>query len=275
MSSVEEPALLSPQTKKSMRAYSKTGKNDTVAPPFEHEESGLTIRRIPAIAAEGNLILKVKDVGTGKHHLYLVTANLLRDASSYFSALLDPTKFVEGIGLNEKMKGLVEKYGNHGLVPLADLPIITIDDVGEVPPKASTEAVFTLFLCILHKLVVPWGQPDWSFLALLAIVADRFDALKIVAEFVDRRDWIRRSFSWDEKTPLSIPDEKLVRQQILVGLLFRYGPLLKKQTATLIVADSVLWTKDEVPAKVDRDVLWWGLPHDMEGALAASSVGEW
>lgn len=268
MSSTEEPTYRSPMTKKTMRALSRSGKRDFVVPPVKDGDSGLMVRHIATKAMKGDLMLQVRDRGTGEQHFYLVDASILRDASPYFSTLLDPNKFAEGIRLEKRTKELGKKHAGYNAVPLADLPVVAVDDVGQVPTRASTEAVFTLFLCILHSLVVPWAQPDWSSLAMLAIIADRFDALAAVANFVARHGWTKRSFSWDERTPLGIKGEKLLRQQILVGLLFGIAPLLRKQTATLIVADSILWSEDEVAGKIDREALWWDLPQGIEGISA-------
>lgn len=251
-------------TKKAMR----TGKRDIVIPPIRDGESGLMVRHIATKAMKGDLMLNVRDRGTGEQHFYLVDATTLRDASPYFRTLLDPSKFAEGIRLEERTKEIGKKHAGYNTVPLADLPVVTVDDVGQVPVQASTEAVFTLFLGILHTLVVPWAQPDWSSLATLAIIADRFDALQTVATFVASRGWTKRSFLWDERTHLGIKGEKLVRQQILVGLLFGIAPLLRKQTATLIVADSILWSEDDVAGKIDPEALWWDLPQGIEGTSA-------
>ncbi len=265
MSSTEETTRQSPVTKKAIRALSRTGKRDIVTPPIRDSESGLMVRHIATKTMKGDLMLKVRDRGTGDQHFYLVDATTLRDASPYFGTLLDPNKFAEGIRLDERTKEIGMKHAGYNTVPLADLPVVAVDDVGQVPAQASTEAVFTLFLCILHTLVVTWAQPDWSSLAMLAIIADRFDALQTVATFVARRGWTNRSFSWDERTPLGVKGEQLVRQQILVGLSFGIAPLFRKQTATLIVADSVLWSEDEVAGKIDQEALWWDLPQGIEG----------
>lgn len=267
MSSTEESTCQSPVTKKAIRALSRLGK-DIVVPPIKDSGSGLMVRHIATKAMKSDLMLKVRDRGTGEQHFYLVDASTLRDASPYFSTLLDPNKFAEGIRLDERTKELGKKHAGDNAVPLADLPVVALDDVGQVPPLASTEAVFTLFLCILHSLVVPLPQPDWSSLAMLAIIADRFDALEAVATFVARRGWTKRCFSWDERTPLGTKREKLLRQQILVALLFGIAPLLRKQTATLIVADSILWSEDEVAGKIDQEALWWDLPQGIEGTSA-------
>lgn len=268
MSSTEEPTLHSPMTKKALRALWRPSKDNTVAPPVRDEESGLVVRHVATKDMAADMMLKVKDGGTGEYQLYLVNTRILRDVSPYFSILLDPEKFAEGIRLGKKAKEIRMQYRVHDIVPLAELPSITVDDVGHMHAKASTQAAFTLFLGILHGLDITWEQPDWSTLAMLAIIADRFDALQTVRIFIVGRDWTKRSLSWDGKTPLSIKKEELVRQQILVSLLFGIAPLFNKQTATLIVADSILWSNDEESAKLDHDTLWWNLPQGIEGTSA-------
>ena len=274
MSLVKGLAPLSPQTKKSTRVFSEAGRTGTTAPLLKDEESGLIVRRIAEKGTASDLILKVKDASADTHRLYLVNQKLLCDASPYFATLLDPAKFAEGIRVGEKKSESMKAYTKDGSMPLAYLPTITIEDIGQLPAKASTEAVFTFFLCILHKLVLSWSQLDWSSLAMLAVIADRFDAAEIVANYIGRRGWTKRPYSWDERTSLSFKDEKTVRQQILVGLVFGIGSLLQKQTATLIVADSVLWTRDEAPANVDLNGLWWNLPRGLEGMLTALPPGK-
>lgn len=258
------------QTRKWPVIDSKIGMDDRVFPLIKDEGSESMIRPI-ALVTEGDLVLKVKDAARHTYHHYLVSKKCLCDSSRYFATLLDPTKFFEGVALHDKMGSLVTAYGQRSSIPLAQIPVITIDDIGEVPAKVSAEASFVLFLSILHGLDPPWNRPDWSFIAILAVIADRFDAVEAVAEFIRHRNhWVKRCFAWDEKKPLSVKDEETVRQQILVGLLFGLELLLRKQTATLVVADSVLWTVDEVPARSDADALWWNLPRGLEGTLRTS-----
>ena len=266
---------MSVQTKKLTSKDPNVGKYDAWAPLITIDGIGPVVRRIVVRAIEGDLILKVKDTGLDTYCSYLVNRQQLCDTSPYFSTLLNPTKFMEGIELDGKMRELVKKHGKHGSIPMKDIPVILLEDIGEIPATVRAEEAFTLFLCILHKPVLPRSPPGWSLLAILAIIADRFDAIKMVADFVaTQHDWTKRSFSWDEKTPLSAKDEKLIRQQILVAWRFGIPLLLKKQSATLIVADSIVWNEEDSCVNQDVDALWWNLPQGLEGKLTILSICE-
>lgn len=242
--------------------------------PFCVEDKNLKVE-VHHIDGRGDLILKIENAVPGKDLHYLVSIKTLQAASPYFNLLLDTTKFAEGVGLGEKLAELERTQGTADWVPLSMLPIITIKDVGAVPKTATIEVVLALFFCILHmkSWEIEWGQPEWPFLALLAIIADRFNALPIITGFVHEQAWAPRSFTWDEKKALDAKEETKVRQQILAGLLLGIHQLLKKQTAVLTVAGSMRWSgghegEEAQLAKVDTDVLWWDLPQNLEGKHA-------
>lgn len=216
------------------------------------------------IVPNGDLLLELIATTTSdKCLLFLVSSEALRSSSAYFRVLLDAQKFSEGIDLSSQRAGLLEHFGNAESIPIEKLPKITLEDA--LPVHHLTESVVEVLLCCLHDLNVPRGQLDTSFLALLAAIADRFDSLASIRECMWWQDWMVRPFVWDGKyRPLELEEELLVRQQILIGLLFGLDRLLHQQSANLIVGGSVRW-KDEVSEPVDTSLIWWDLPRGIEG----------
>ena len=267
MASSAPPAALAPQTGRSRKALatrpnSRTSYDGNTLRHVKDDTSGLTITHI---AQKGDLLLEFKGPTISKDNLYLVSSATLRQASAYFHVLLDADKFDEGKGMDATMAKLLEQYGDIEAIPSGDLPRIVVEENLPAHSRIPTPIVVAVFLCSLHNVDFPMDQPDTCFLALLAILADRFDTSAVVGDFILRQGWKVRPFSWDGKyRPLKLEQEVLVRQQILIGLLLGLDLLFTQQSANLIIGGSARWT-DTVPGNVDIGATWWNLPRFVEG----------
>ena len=267
MAPTAPPAVLVPQTKRSKKALATHPKSEikgheTTSCDVKDDASGLIITHI---APKGDLLLEFKGPAINSGGLYLVSSTTLRQASAYFRVLLDVDKFGEGRNMNSAMARLLEQYGEREAIPVAVLPKIVLEESLPVHSRISIPAVIAFFLSSLHNVELPLNQPDTYFFALVAILADRFDATAIVRDFIQQQGWRLRNFVWDGKyRPLSIGEEILVRQQILIGLLLGMDQLFTQQSANLAISGSARWMGD-VPGNVNLDAPWWDLPRSVEG----------
>ncbi|KAL8826485.1 MAG: hypothetical protein Q9191_003773 [Dirinaria sp. TL-2023a] len=268
------PAVLAPQTKRSRKALStrpnsRTSNDETTLRHVKDDASGLTITHI---ASKGDLLLEFKGAAISDHSLYLVSSETLRQASAYFRVLLDADKFGEGESMNSTLAKLLAQYGNIEAVPAGYLPRIVLEEDIPKHNKIPSQGVIALFLGSLHNVDFLTAQPDTCFLALLAILSDRFDTTAIVRDFIIRRGWKVRPFAWDGKyRPLNIDEETLVRQQILIGLLLGLDAVFTQQCAKLIVGGSARWTEN-IPSVGDFGAPWYG--YDSSPACNSYQLGQ-
>ncbi len=209
----------------------------------------------------GDLLLRIKDHGTGTDCAYRVSTTVLRRASPYFRVLLDPSKFSEGIAVDKRLRAIRGLQEEIEAIPSLELPMIFIPDIGHVPKTVSTESAVLLFLHVLHNEDTSWPTPKPSFLALLAIIADRFAATTPIANYVIQRKWKTKIVA--QKGPNSAAEVRL-RQQLLIGLILRFPDWVRQCSASLIVQGSERWSTlcEEVK---EGEALWWNLPNGLEG----------
>lgn len=217
------------------------------------------------IDPRGDLLLRFRGDGTGTPSLYRVSTTALRRASTYFQVLLDPSKFSEGIAVDRRLKAIRGQHGETEAIPFLELPMIYIPDIGQVPKGVSTESAVTLFFHILHNEETPWPTPRLSFIAILAVIADRFAAATPIASYVIQQNW--KSKIDAQKGPSSVTELRL-RQQLLIGMILRFPDWVRRYSASLIVQGSEKWTAQGGGVK-EEQALWWNLPNNLEGKLKA------
>ena len=209
------------------------------------------------IDPDGDLVLRIRDQGTGTDYEYRVSTTALCRTSHYFHVLLDPSKFSEGVTVDRRLKAL----GGLETIPFSELPMILIPDIGQVSKGVSTKSAVALFLHVLHNDDFPWPIPRLSFVALLAIVADRFAAITPIANYVIQQNW--KSKLVVQKGPSSTTEAR-VRQQLLIGLILGFPDWVRQYSAILIVQGSEKWKAQNEEDK-EEEVLWWSLPNGIEG----------
>jgi hypothetical protein len=209
------------------------------------------------IDPNGDLILHVNHQDY-INQSYRVSITVLRSTSKYFDSLLDPAKFREGRAVQERCNELSQRYSNTAAIPPAELPRVTILDLGQIPLESVSATVLQHFLRVLHNATTASSIPRTHFLAILVLIADRFDAVQAVAKYIKAHGWMRDPTDHDHQFK-----EVLVRQRILIGHIVRSSTWLGFYSACLIREGSRCWT----PSSVDMadEAAWWHLPHGIEG----------
>ena len=209
-----------------------------------------------------DLVLEVPKLGSNVPHHYLVSSHVLRTTSSYFRVLLDPNKFNEGASFDTALQALLKKHGSLWSISPEDLPRIQITDFGQLHRKPKLDEAMTLYLSILHKTDRFCNTPSLHSLAVMAIIADRFDTVATIASYVIGRQHLLDSGVFDD---WGIGQEVATRQILLIAILLKIEPKkFKGHTANLVIKGSENW-KNEIEGNGDRGALWWDLPGNLEG----------
>jgi len=236
------------------------------------------------IDAAGDLLLQIKDNSQNLRFYYRVSSIVLRRASSYFNTLLDPEKFSEGATFAFQRAKLEDQYGETSQLSPADLPIIHIADIGPLfPTKTPNTDVITHFFTILHRrdsFHLPPGGPSASHIALLAAVADRFDAVRPVSDYTVKKGWHKdmkepnwSRMRWSTKKSVLKTKETFWRQRILAGAVLGLREWVLHHGRLLIDSGSERWkvgTDIDSTTMIDTgaDGPWWDLPYGIEEELA-------
>ena len=195
---------------------------------------------------------------------YRVQSKRLQETSPYFARLLDPDKFGEGATVAETHAKLLLKYPALDAVSFDELPKVHISDVGSISPVVkSIQNLMGDFLRALHDQPLSVKVPPLANLANLAVVADRFDALPAMRQYLRANKLMA---ALDAKTTItakgqekSLPEER-ARQKLLVGLLLDNPSWVWHASLRLIQRGWVGRDPD------DDAALWWHLPMGVEGA---------
>ena len=224
------------------------------------------------IAAQGDVLLKVKDSRTGLDQHYRCSRAVLRSNSDYFNVLLDPVKFNEGIAIEAEIQELVKQYTDYASIPASKLPSVTVSDVGQLPKAClSTSTVVRLFFMILHDPATPWPKSRLhaiNLVALLAIVADRLAAIRPVRAYL-RSQKFESTLLRDRRTCTAHQLEIDNRQRLLAGVIFGFPKWVRECSAALILAGPKRQATTNLESGDDEeaedDALWWRLPNGVEG----------
>ena len=243
-------------------------KHEGTMPYVPGGPQGLIIKDIVRDKAKNgarDLVLEVHQPGANVPHYYLVSSDVLRTASSYFRVLLDPNKFTEGASFDTALRALLDKHGSLQSISPENLPRIKITDLGQLPRKPKLNEAMTLYLSILHKTDRFCNVPSLHLLAMMAIIADRFDTVATIASYTIRvasREHLLNSGAFDD---WGMGQEVATRQILLIATLLKIEPKkFKGHTANLIIKGSENW-KNKTEKKWDRGALWWNLPGNLEG----------
>jgi hypothetical protein len=205
---------MSTPTKKAKAAKRDPPENKS-ADALDESRSGITI-----ISPAGDVVLVVqRDACTEEICRYRVDSNTLKQASTYFSRLLDTT-FQEGTQVAVAHAHLKTKYTNlDASVPADELPQVKIVDVGRISPSVKTiKPLMADFLCALHARDLITLTPPLANVANLCIVADRFDCLVPWRTYCKNHKMIA---ALDAKSPTKVAvswTEERTRQRLLVGI---------------------------------------------------------
>jgi len=235
------------------------------------------------IDVAGDLLLQIDDSSSGLNFCYRVSSTVLRRASSYFDTLLHPDKFNEGATFASRQAQLRDQYGEAFPFPNDDLPVIHIADIGPLfPLNTPNMHVLARFFNVLHQkesFHLPAGVPSATHMALLAAVADRFDAIRAVSDYIVKKGWHTdmkepnlRRIRRNTKNSVVKSKEIFWRQRILAGAILGVPGWVLHYGRLLIDSGSERWnvgTDQESTSMVDiaTDGLWWDLPYGIEEEL--------
>ncbi|MCJ1378286.1 hypothetical protein MMC17_001383 [Xylographa soralifera] len=228
---------------------------------------------IIAIEADGDLLMKVHGQPGEPTLYYQVSSIVLQKASPYFDRLLDPNKFSEGLAFETQLKSLKDRYPDVTAAPAVALPVIHISDVGQIPARYPSKNVVTHFFDILHDTNSFWVMTGTlsNHIALLAILADRFDATKPVLDHITDQGWTHTNKETKENKKESSQSslrskEILWRQRIFAGVILGVQDWVVSYSRLLIDTGSERWRiASDAQIHVDDEAPWWYLPRGLEG----------
>ena len=221
------------------------------------------------IAHDGDLVIRLDDEQKDVSYFYRVSTSILRNTdSSYFKVLLDPNKFSEGREVAGRLDKVQEQEHNGGAIPITTLPMVCVGDFEDLPRNVYVQSLFASFLLLLHGFTKN-GHPhlvdllNTRTMAMLVIIADRFDATKPLKQLLALRP------AWRLKTwPMNISRlqrEVFYRQNLLIGLLLRFPDMVQKWSTEIIVMPLPSTEGNDNPNSAERGALWWDLPDGIEG----------
>ncbi|KAB5583663.1 hypothetical protein GE09DRAFT_1079610 [Coniochaeta sp. 2T2.1] len=200
---------------------------------------------------------------------YRVKVTVLKQHSVYFQNLLSDTRFIEGRMVVEAL----EKLSLRGIKPedadVADLPWLKIVDDDEATRSAGRDAAFGDLLRMLHGVGTVARTQNVHSVAVLTVLADRFDCLPPISKYI----FGRLQFKWTPDRRIArdgeratSAQEETVRQKILVSWLLNRPPTFHASTRELIMTGSRRWSYQEPESSVPR-AIWWDLQDDIEREL--------
>ena len=257
-----------------LKPAAREGGEHEVIVPIVACGKGNTPMRDLVLEGDRDLVLEILEPDTHLEHLYLVSSAILRKVSPYFRVLLDPEKFHEGISFDVKLNLLLKEHGDLRAIAPADLPRVRLTEFAPIPKKSKLMDAMTLFLWILHNPDRPYRMPGMHGLALVAIIADRFDTVGDVAGYINRMHWREELFNWIPCGDWGMKQEVETRQLLLAALLLKIEPRkFRGHTANLISKGSEKWKTDRA-RKGNVDALWWNLPCNLEGGLHVETTSD-
>ncbi|KFA45918.1 hypothetical protein S40293_07564 [Stachybotrys chartarum IBT 40293] len=203
---------------------------------------------------------------------YRVDLVALKLGSKYFANLLSNAQFAEAGVIAAAHQRLAARGVKPAEADCGDLPWISITDDDEATQSAGRERTFEDMLRIMHQAPPKTPQVNLSYVATLAIMADRFDCLGVVAKAVNRD--IKFKWPMPSSRPTPVPSgrsgvevEDIQRQKVLVAWLLNQPLRLHQASRELIMRGSRLWTAYPEAEDPAYTAAWWNLPDGLEREL--------
>ena len=228
------------------------------------------------IVVDGDICLNVEAPSGKEVWRYRVSSQILITKSPYFKALLQTGRYSEGIAFDAERQKLLAIHNNDlKNVPLASLPIIRIADFGAIPNDASPEVAFETMLQILHS-THHFKQPiRVPLIAILAVIADRFDVSEPLGEYLKSQElfmvglqrpynkmWSKSNNWTKDKT------EEFLRQILFISLTFGIADIITHCSSSLLICGYRMCNTLYTPV-TNAEAMWWSLPNGLEEELIA------
>ncbi|KAJ6786614.1 hypothetical protein PWT90_08202 [Aphanocladium album] len=201
---------------------------------------------------------------------YRLRLEVLKRSSKYFANLLSNPQFREADAIASAHAKLQTMKMKPSEASVDDLPWVTVADDDDATKAAGREVAFEDMLRILHKKPVKESRTTMSYATTMAIIADRFDCVAVVARALNTD----LKFKWPLTSTKSLVDdagrptdvEQVLRQKILVAWLLGQPMRLQQSTREMITRGSSLWSVYHEPETVST-AAWWNLPDGIEDEL--------
>ncbi|KAI9779528.1 MAG: hypothetical protein M1839_007336 [Geoglossum umbratile] len=243
-------------------------------PAISTGESAADSPRKPAQAAvvdiskTGDLVLAVSLAEGAAPVSYRVDSGLLRQSSRYFGRLLHPDRFKEGLAFRDALARLERRQLDPSALPAHMLPQIELGEIGLASPGRGLETILGDFLRVLHGAAPGTAQLSLSYLAKMAVLADRFDCIPRVAQYFNGSpNLLRKTELKDKGKGLYGGAEERFRQKVLVGWYFSDWEWFKVYSRKLVLGGSIQWAGDEKVKNAGEQGIWWDLPGGLEDEL--------
>jgi hypothetical protein len=204
---------------------------------------------------------------------YRVQLTVLRQNSRYFDNLLSDTRFAEARSIEAALQKLSLQHVKPSEAKASELPVVKIHEDDEATQSAGQDAAFEDLLRILHRKQSTTKPTTMHSLAVLAVLADRFDCTPTVSKYLSvlKYKWpaTQTRLSRDDGPALSKAAEETLRQKILVAWLLDEPLKMQAATRELIMYGSRRWSAsfDEDDQGMGETAAWWDLPDDLETEL--------
>lgn len=206
-----------------------------------------------------------------KHRVgFRVQLATLKKHSRYFENLLSDSRFSEAKSITDAFAKLSLQNVRPQDAGVEDLPWVEIIDDDEATRSLGREAAFCDLMRILHGKETTVKPPTMSYVAVLAVLADRFDCTPPVSRYLNTG----LKFKWPVTLPRSSRDggeglnqaaEEILRQKILASWLLDQPTKMYVATRELITYGSSRWSA--FPEYETNNATWWDLPDDLESEL--------
>lgn len=201
--------------------------------------------------------------------LFRVRLDTLTKTSAYFSRLLTDARFQEATKITSTFAALAARDIVPAEAEPADLPRVAITDDDDATHVAGRAPILADLLRILHsgdatsKLSLP-------YLAILALMADRFDCAATVGRYVRGP----KRVLWPQTHgTASFAGEELLRQKVLVAWLLEDRVKFAAASKECVFRGSVRWGGGG-GLQSGQVGVWWDLPDGIEGNVEFLMVFE-
>ncbi|KAM3526664.1 hypothetical protein MY4038_006707 [Beauveria bassiana] len=208
--------------------------------------------------------------GTRVRVAYRLSLEVLKRSSKYFANLLSNSKFCEAEAISSAHATLRSMRIPLKEAAVDDLPWVAVADDDDATKAAGREAAFEDMMRILHRKPVKEIRATMSYATTMAIIADRFDCVAIVARALNTD----LKFKWPLTSTKPLVDdagrptdvEPALRQKILVSWLLGQPLRLQQSSRELIIRGSSHWSVYHEPETAST-AAWWNLPDGIENEL--------
>lgn len=202
---------------------------------------------------------------------FRVELAILKKHSKYFENLLSDSRFREAKSIADAFAKLSLRNVRPEDAGVDDLPWVEIVDDDEATRSLGREAAFGDLMRILHGKETTTKPPTMSYVAILAVLADRFDCAAPVSRYLN----MGLKFKWpstqlqasrdDREGPsqgLTSASEEQLRQKILASWLLDQPTKMFVATRELIMYGSSRWSP--YPEYETNGATWWDLSDHLE-----------